>query len=284
MPAKKSRTLKVLLDTPPWDWPEDAPDLLVATLGDAKASAADKETAADLAGELPAVNDTLVNQLVATLTSEREAEAVRGAAALACGPVLESCETDGFDDAFSDPPITQPLFEKLKSTLRAVYADEAVPKLVRRRALEASVRAPQDWHTGAVRAAYLSQDAEWKLTAVFCMTYIRGFDASILEALESAEEEVRCHAVTAAGHWKVEGAWSHVAKLLHSTATPKPLLLAAIEAVATLRPAEAAEELEHLDDSDDEDIVDAVQEAVTMAKFESDYDRGDDEADSPESR
>jgi len=286
MPAKTSRTLKALLDTDPWEWPKDTADLLRATLRDAKASADDKELAAELAGELTVVNANgeLVKQVLATLTSEGEAETVRAAAAIAFSAVLDACDIEGFEDAFSDPPITRPVFEKVQSTLRTVHADEAAPKLVRRRALEASVRAPQDWHPDAVRAAYLSQDAEWQLTAVFCMRFIRGFDASILEALGSAEEEVRGHAVMAAGNWKVDGAWSHVTALLHAATTSKDLLLATIEAVANLRPEQAAEELEHLEDSENEDIAAAVEEAVTMAKLEAGFDGGDDEAGSPESR
>jgi hypothetical protein len=44
------------------------------------------------------------------------------------------------------------------------------------RILEASVRAPQDRHPDAVRAAYASGDAAWKLTAVFRMADVRGFE------------------------------------------------------------------------------------------------------------
>jgi hypothetical protein len=46
---------------------------------------------------------------------------------------------------------------------------------VRRRVLEASVRAPQDWHQEAIREAYSSGDESWRLTAVFCMRFVRGF-------------------------------------------------------------------------------------------------------------
>jgi hypothetical protein len=52
--------------------------------------------------------------------------------------------------------------------------------------LEASVRAPQDWHLDAIREAYSSTDEAWSLTAVFCMRFVRGFNEQILEALESS--------------------------------------------------------------------------------------------------
>jgi hypothetical protein len=54
--------------------------------------------------------------------------------------------------------------------------DASVPTDVRRRILEASVRAPQDWHRDAIRAAYASDDDVWRLTAVFCMRSVRGFE------------------------------------------------------------------------------------------------------------
>lgn len=72
-------------------------------------------------------------------------------------------------------------------------------------------------------------------------------------------------AVVVAGNWEVDAAWPHIAALLASESTDKRLLLAAIEALATIRPDEAPEILGDLLDSDDEDIVDAAQEALAMA-------------------
>ena len=147
---------------------------------------------------------------------------------------------------------------------------------MRRRILEASVRAPQDWHQDAVRAAYSSADEVWRLTAVFCMRFVRGFDEQILEALDSKNPDIHCEAVLAAGNWEVDAAWPHVAALVASEETDKPLLLAAIAAAASIRPHEAAEILDDLADSDDEDIVAAVDEALAMAGGPSGEDADDD--------
>jgi hypothetical protein len=97
------------------------------------------------------------------------------------------------------------------------------------RILEASVRAPQSWHPAAVRAAYASDDRAWRLTGVLCMRYVRGFDAQILEALGSEDPDMHYEAVCAAGAWEVDAAWPHIAALVTSGETDKPLLLAAIE-------------------------------------------------------
>ena len=103
------------------------------------------------------------------------------------------------------------------------------------------MRAPKDWHAGAIRAAYASGDDEWQLTAVFCMRFIKGFDELIVEALANKSPDIYYEAVLAAGNWGIKAAWPHVVAHMSSNETPKPLLLAAIEAVPSIRPEEAAE-------------------------------------------
>src|SRR5436190_136444 len=171
-----------------------------------------------------------------------------------------------------DAPIAERTFHRIQESLRKLYMDAGVPKDVRRRILEGSVRAPQKWHREAVRAAYGSDDEAWRLTAVFCMRFVRGFDAQILEALDSTNPDVHYEAVCAAGAWGVHAAWPHIAALVTSGETDKPLLLAAIEALPSIRPREAAKILDDLTDADDEDIVEAVSEAMVMAEGLADED------------
>ena len=162
--------------------------------------------------------------------------------------------------------------------LHTLYADADVPQEVRRRILEASVRAPQDWHPDAISSAYASDDETWKLTAVFCMRFVRGFDEQILAALDSGNPEIHYEAVCAAGNWEVAAAWPHIAALVTSGETDKPLLLAAIEAVASIRPQEAAETLLDLTDADDEDIAEAAYDAMAMARGLSGEEDDEDDA------
>jgi hypothetical protein len=104
------------------------------------------------------------------------------------------------------------------------------------------------------------------------MRFVRGFDEQILEALDSTNPDIHYEAVCAAGTWGVDAAWPHTAALMASRETDKPMLLAAIEAVASIRPREAAGILDDLTDADDEDIAEAVSEALTMAEGLSDED------------
>ena len=62
------------------------------------------------------------------------------------------------------------------------------------------MRAPQDWHENAVGSAYASGDDTWKLTAVFCMRFVRGFDGQIVEELDNTDTAIELEAVLAAGN------------------------------------------------------------------------------------
>ena len=258
--------LKTLQDTPPWDWPEDAAKKFQETLIDPKAKKSDRLIAAELAGDLTVMNDQLADTLMAAIRRPDEPEQLRAAAAIALGPVLEQADTDGFEDPDDAMPITQRTFRNLQESLHKLHFDNTIPKEVRRRILEASVRAPEDWHQNAIRAAYSKGDKEWILTAVFSMRWIRGFDDQILEALKSGDDEIQYEAIQAAGNWGLAAAWSDILALVRDAATPKSLLLAAIGAVASIRPAEARSVLVDLGDSDDEEIVEAVDEAIAMAE------------------
>ena len=90
--------------------------------------------------------------------------------------------------------------------------------------------------------------------------------------MDSENEEIHYEAVRAAGIWEIDSAWSHVTALVTSKNTEKALLLAAIDAVASIRPQEAGMILVDLTDSDDEDIVEAAHEAMAMAEAQSEED------------
>ena len=268
--------LETLKDTPPWDWPQGTGAALLDILRDGQAAESDRIIAAELAGDFTVIDDDLVDALLAIVCSRDASEALRGQAALSLGPALEHADTDGFEDE-SQEPISERSFHTIQESLRELFRDKSVPEEVRRRILEASVRAPQDWHHDAVCAAGRSGDEAWKLTGVFCMRFVRGFGEEIRQALGSKNPDIRYEAVCAAGQWGVEAAWPHVAALIATKGTPKRLLLAVIEAVSSIRPQEASQVLGDLADSDDEEIVEAVHEALAMAEGVSSEDDEDDD-------
>jgi hypothetical protein len=173
--------------------------------------------------------------------------------------------------------ISEKTFIKIQQTLHKHFMDTDIPTELRRRILEASVQAPQDWHGENVDTAFSSDAKAWRLTVVFCMRFIRGFDDQILEALSDQNADIHYHAVCAAGNWEVDAAWPHIRELVDSDATDKPLLLAAIDAVINIRPQEAAEVLGDLIDDDDQEIADAVYEALAMAEGLAEIDDWDED-------
>ncbi len=194
--------LKVLLDTPPWDWPSDAAETFQQILTDKQAKEADRLIAVELAGDYTVINDTLAVTLLNVIGSADQSTEMRARAAISLGSALEGADEDGFDEP-DDVPISESMASKIQGTLHQLYLDQGIPKEVRRKIFEASVRSPLDWHKDAIRKAYSSGDRDWKLTAVFAMGWIRGFDKQILEALENSDPEIHLEAVEAAGNWEL---------------------------------------------------------------------------------
>jgi hypothetical protein len=267
--------LKTLSDIPPWDWPEGTGKMLLDILRNHAAGEADLLLATELAGDCIVINDELADELLAIVRASDKSGEVRARAAISLGPALEDADIHGFEEP-EYSSIGERTFAKIKASLHALYMDAGVPENVRRGILEASVRAPQRWHEHAIRAAYASGDESWRLTAVFGMRFIPGFNEEIVEALDSDNEDIRYEAVLAAGSREVAGAWPRVVALVKSRKTPKHLLLAAIEAVASIRPPEAPEILDDLLDSGDEEVVAAVEEALALAEGPYDDEPEDD--------
>ena len=269
-------TLAELQNLPSFQWPEDAADTLHRVLTDASGGEEDRGLAAALAGDPVVMGEELTRALLAILENGSEPASVQASAAISLGPMLETMDTEGLDDP-EEAPVAEETFRRAQAVLRKLHSDESAPAVVRRCALEAAVRAPEDWQADAVRAAWQSEDVGWKTTAVFAMGYVRGFEKEILSALRSPNDEVHLAAVTSAGNAEVEEAWGHVAELVKAKNTPKPLRIAAIEAASTIDPDKASRLLEPLVNHKDPEIAGAAEEAVAMSRAFAAMDEEDDD-------
>ena len=264
-------------NVPAWEWPVGAGEFFLEVLQDDQAGESDRILAADLAGDFTVINNELADELLSIVQSSDESDELRAKAVISFGPVLEYSYMGGFEEPV-EVPITEDRYHQIQESLHKLFVDAAVPTLVRRRTLEAAVRSPQDWHREVIRAA-CSSDEDWRLTAVFCMGYIRGFDEQILEALEDENPDIHYQAVRAAGNWQLDAAWPHVTSLVASEETGKFLLIAAIDAMTNIRPRDVGVFLVHLSDSDDEEIVEAAEDAMVMAEELSAFDDLDEDED-----
>jgi hypothetical protein len=268
--------LRQLSDLAPWEWPDNAAELVTDTLTNRQAPEAERLLAAELAGDMTILNEKIGGELLTIVESDKEPTELRCSAAIALGPGLEEVDLEDYDDPYDSPALSEAFANKIQQTFHTLYLEEKAPRDVRRAALEASVRNSQEWHTGAVQAAYGSSDRDWRLTAVFCMEFVRGFEDQILESLQSEDSDIVFHAVNAAGNWELDAAWPTIARMVKSAKTEKQLRLAAIEAVASIRPSET-EILEPLIDSYDEDISEAAMDALTEAGFAAEDEEGEDD-------
>jgi len=258
--------IQILNDTAPWEWPEDAGETISKVLLDKNAPASDRLLAAELAGDIVVMDNDMAPRLLSIVKDTSESEELRSKAAVSFGAGLEYAEMMDFDDYGGEGDIlTEEIFNEIQETFRNLYYDTNTPKLVRRRILEGSVRAPMDWHKEAVEEAYSNDDIEWRLTAVFCMGYIKGFEDKILESLKSENPDIHYEAVQSTGNWGIKEAWPYIKELLLRQDIDKWLLIAAIQAAATVNPEESVEILMDFEDSEDEDIADAAEDALVNA-------------------
>jgi hypothetical protein len=262
---------RALSKIPSYQWPEGADAIIADIIRDKQTSDQDLMLACELAGELVVMNDELARELLRVAQNPDHSPDARGHAEIALGPALEEFE-------MTQSALSEEVFEEVQAVLRKLQGDPGTPALVRRRALEASVRAPMDWHTDAIRAAYASDEVAWKVTAVFCMGFVNGFDKQIFEALESPIPDLKFEAVNAARNSELEAAWPQIQPLLRHD-TEKELLLAAIGAAAVLRPDDAQDLLAPLADTKDPEISAEIKGALSMARaiVSDDYDDEDDE-------
>jgi len=263
--------IQILNDTAPWEWPEDAGETISKVLLDKNAPASDRLLAAELAGDIVVMDNDMAPRLLSIVKDTSESEELRSKAAVSFGAGLEYAEMMDFDDYGGEGDIlTEEIFNEIQETFRTLYYDSDTPKLVRRRILEGSVRAPMDWHKEAVEEAYSNDDIEWRLTAVCCMGYIKGFEDKILESLKSENPDIHYEAVQSTGNWGIKEAWPDIKELLLRQDIDKWLLIAAIQAAATVNPEESVEILMEFEDSEDEDIADAAEDALVTAGMAAD--------------
>ena len=259
-PSHKTE-LNALKNKPPWKWPKGAEKLFLKILRDQEGDLSDRLTAAELAGDLSVINDKLVEALLVILQNSAEPENLRIRAAISIGPVLEYSCTFGLEA--NDNTISHEMVEHIEESFHGLYEATDVPKKVRRRILEVSVRAPQGWHKKAIHEAYAGNDLDLKITAVFCMGFISGFENEIIEAMECDNPIIRNEAVRAAGNWQVDTDWLDIDSPLISGEDDNPLFKSTLKFVAGDHFSETSELYNLPQHPNDEEILDTLNDFLT---------------------
>jgi HEAT repeat protein len=237
---------------------------LVAKIRDSSLHEEERLIAIKLGGDLMNMDDGIADALLAVVTSDEESEELRSNAAIALGPVLEDCDLMGFDFDDDDVAISEETYARVRRELKRIVLDEHQPRDVRRSAMEASVRAPDDWHEPEIRAALESADPLWKITAVFSMGFVGGFDRQILAALDDDDSRIEREAILAAGHQSVGEAFPKIRALAESEEAERGLRLAAVEALSGYDSTPAIETLHTLAEHDDEEVAELAEYGLSF--------------------
>lgn len=203
-------------------------------------------------------SDVVAEPHVALVEDDDEQTQVRARAAVALGPTLELCDYASWQSSWDPPPISKTFFHNIQRRFERLYRSASTPKLVRRRVLESSVRAPQDWQRGAVRAAWMGEDPQWRQTAVFAMGRLSGFRNELAEALEADDPKILCEAIRSAAGGEIPGAAQRFLALAQSTDCPADCRLAAIEALRFVEDTEAFTVLDDLRYDPDDEVAGAA--------------------------
>ncbi len=213
-------------------------------------------------------DDELAEEMIRLLLEDPNEE-VRARVPIALGPTLELCWDEIDEEGRLPPPddyslnsLTQGVYDRLVETLRRVYLDGATPELVRRRVLEGAVRSPLPWQEKATAAAFRSDNELWRITAVFCMGYLPGFDDEIVEAFDSGSELVRYEAIRTAGLREVQRLGRPLLALAEDPEADLEERVAAIETLPLLGPPGAFEILDELCADPEEAVAEAAEEAL----------------------
>jgi hypothetical protein len=231
------------------------------------------------------MDDEVARAFLDVASSDAE-ERIRADTIIGLGPIIDEAGIDyddeddeGFElDPELGPPISREMFETIVREVRGLYEDEAQPKLVRRRAFEVLVRDPQPWLTAEIRKHYASDDPEWKVSGIFGMGYVPGFDKEIAAAVKSESGKLLFEAVRAAGSMEVAGAAPRIRELAASTTGDADLRLIAIDALPQVD-RDSFDLLESLSLSDDEEVAAAAEAALDELSIAESYDHEDEDFD-----
>jgi hypothetical protein len=266
--------LEVIAAQDIWERPERARALILEGLRSSEEGV--RWLAAGLAAD--DLDPELVSEIERLLDHD-PAERVRVQAVATLGSVfeqmgiLDSWQGPEFDDA----PMPLAQFRRIKGKLETLYRDVGVPEEIRRRALEALVRAPEGWHREAVRRAWSGDEPGWQVTAVRCMGHVEGFDAQILEALHGDSPDLKYAALAALFDAPLEESGDEVLRLATCDQTPRELRLTAFDVLTILRPRGSLDALGSLLDSDDHEISEAAGEAFAELAADEDLEAEYDE-------
>lgn len=186
---------------------------------------------------------------------------VRSAAATALGQFIYFGELE---------EIPEPLHHRIENKLLQLTTSESEAKLLRRRALEALGYSSRPEMKNLIRAAYNMNDPEWLVSSIFAMgrSANSSWIPSVLEMLDSENQEVLFEAVRAAGELEAPSARKTILKIVKTHPAGSEIRLAGIWALSKIGGEKVRDTLESLlEMSEDDDEADVLEDALENLQF-----------------
>lgn len=186
---------------------------------------------------------------------------VRSAAATALGQFIYIGELE---------EIPEHILHRIENKLLELTTNESEAKLLRRRALEALGFSSRPEMKDLIRAAYNNNDHEWLVSSIFAMgrSANSAWIPSVLDMLDSENEEVLFEAVRAAGELEAPAARKPILKIVKTYPVGSEVRMAGIWALSKIGGEKVRDTLEALlEISDDDDEIDLLEDALENLQF-----------------
>lgn len=203
---------------------------------------------------------SLVSKIIQMVDSDPDVK-VRSAAATALGQFIYIGELE---------EIPENTLHRIEDRLLSLTTSETESKLLRRRALEAMGFSSRPEMKNLITAAYNRDDPEWLVTAIFAMgrSANSAWIPSVLDHLDSENEEVLFEAVRAAGELEASAARKRILKIVKTQPEGTELRMAGIWALSKIGGEKVRETLEAmLELSEDDDEIDMLEDALENLQF-----------------
>jgi HEAT repeat protein len=232
---------------------EDNAELVFNTMFRVLLKDADAEVRESAVEGLWEDDDTVLIGTFTKMMEQDTSEDVQAAAASALGKFALLAECGKIREAY---------VESLSKSLLAIVNNLVKPLIVRRRALESVSAFSLPGVGDVVKAAYVSGNHDYKMSALFAMG--RHCDETFLPILtaelSSADAETRYEAASALGEMGEEAAVSHLVELLDDA--DSDVVLTAIRSLGEIGGAQAKKVLQKCITSSNEAIAEMAEDAL----------------------
>lgn len=255
------------------EWPRDSDEILLEIINNNKISMRTRQEAIEFASDLAVVDLKVVRAFCTIIKNSEESYELRSSAISGLSDILAEVSSPEYqaEIKFVDPNediIKISDFDEVRQLLQQIFYNKHEIPEIKRRALEVSATLPDIWHSEAIKEAYADGDVAWRLTALYCMRFVDGFEKEICQELLSRNADMQQYALIAVKMKKIASVWPQVRGIIEAERINEDVFYAALEAGIAINPQAMPEILTSLSDFDDPDWQDDVLAARELLNYQ----------------